>query len=116
MTALLLAAAIMAGECGPLGLDCELAVARTVANRMVDDRWPADLGGVLTAYYGRGVPTDTSLMLAYVLTTWPDLLADGEHFYVYSDSDRRTMGWAAGDATICDAGLCLHLSQEWRGR
>ena len=117
MTALLLAAAMtLSGECGPIGLDCELAVAHTMANRLADDRWPADLEGVLTGYYGRGVPSDTSLMLAYLLVTWPEALVDGQHYYCYSDADRARMGWAAGDAVVCGAGLCLHVSQDWPGR
>lgn len=115
MSALLLAAAILVGECGPLGLDCEVACARTMANRMADDRWPADLEAVLEGYYGRGVPTDSALALAYVLVTQPEALADGRWFYAYSDADRTRMGWAAGDATICKAGLCVHLSRDFGG-
>ena len=117
MAALVLAAAVtLSGECGPLGVECELAVARTMANRMTDDRWPDDLGGVLTGYYGRGVPSDSALMLAYLLATWPRALANGEHYYAYSDADRTRMGWAVGEQTICKAGLCLHLSGTWMGR
>ena len=116
MAALVLAAAVtLSGECGPLGFDCELAVARTCANRMADDRWPADLEGVLEGYYGRGVPSDSALMLAYLLATWPRALANGEHYYAYSDADRARMGWAAGDAMVCGHGLCLHLSREFGG-
>ena len=115
MSALLLAASILVGECGPLGFDCELAVARTCANRMADERWPDDLEDVLTGYYGRGVPSDTALMLAYVLVEWPEALSDGRTFYAYSDADRTRMGWAAGDATVCGHGLCLHLSREFGG-
>lgn len=74
MAALVLAAAVtLSGECGPLGLDCELAVSRTMANRMADERWPDDLEDVLTGYYGRGVPSDTALALAYVLVTRPEV-------------------------------------------
>lgn len=117
MTALLLAAAItLSGECSFLGLDCELAVARTCANRMADERWPDDLEDVLTGYYGRGVPSDTALMLAYVLVTRPEALVDGRWYYAYSDADRTRMGWAAGDATVCGNGLCVHLSERWMGR
>lgn len=116
MTALLLAAAVtLSGECSFLGFDCEVACARTMANRMVDDRWPADLEGVLEGYYGRGAPTGSALALAYLLVSAPDMLADGRMFYVYSDADRARMGWAAGDETVCGHGLCLHLSAEWRG-
>lgn len=117
MAALVLAAAVtLSGECGPLGLNCELAVARTCANRMADERWPDDLEDVLTGYYGRGVPSDTALMLAYVLVTRPESLSDGRTFYAYSDADRARMGWAVGEQTICKAGLCLHLSGTWMGR
>ena len=117
MAALVLAAAVtLSGECGPLGLNCELAVARTCANRMADERWPADLEDVLTGYYGRGVPSDTALALAYVLVTRPEALSDGRTFYAYSDADRARMGWAAGDATVCGHGLCVHLSGTWMGR
>ena len=117
MTALLLAAAVtLSGECGPLGVECELAVARTMANRMTDDRWPDDLGGVLTGYYASAAPTDTALALGYVLATMPRALANGEHYYAYSDADRARMGWAVGEQTICKAGLCLHLSGTWMGR
>jgi len=117
VTALLLVAAVtLSGECGPLGVECELAVARTMANRMTDDRWPDDLGGVLTGYYASAAPTDTALALGYVLATMPRALANGEHYYAYSDADRARMGWAAGEQTICKAGLCLHLSGTWMGR
>lgn len=117
MTALLLAAAVtLSGECGPLGLNCELAVARTCANRMADERWPDDLEDVLTGYYGRGVPSDTALMLAYLLVTRPESLSDGRWYYAYSDADRTRMGWAAGDATVCGHGLCVHVAQDWPGR
>ena len=116
MAALVLAAAVtLSGECGPLGLNCELAVARTCANRMADERWPDDLEDVLTGYYGRGVPSDTALALAYVLVTRPESLSDGRTFYAYSDADRARMGWAAGDAMVCGHGLCLHLSREFGG-
>ena len=116
MAALVLAAAVtLSGECSFLGLDCELAVARTCANRMADDRWPSDLEAVLEGYYGRGTPTDTALMLAYVLVTRPEALSDGRTFYAYSDADRARMG-AVGEQTICKAGLCLHLSGTWMGR
>jgi len=117
MAALVLAAAVtLSGECSFLGLDCELAVARTCANRMADDRWPSDLEAVLEGYYGRGVPSDSALMLAYLLATWPRALANGEHYYAYSDADRARMGWAVGDATVCGHGLCLHVAQDWPGR
>jgi hypothetical protein len=117
MTALLLAAAVtLSGECSFLGLDCELAVASTIANRMADERWPDDLEDVLTGYYGRGVPSDTALALAYVLVTRPEALSDGRTFYAYSDADRARMGWAAGDATVCGHGLCVHVAQDWPGR
>ena len=117
MAALVLAAAVtLSGECGPLGFDCELAVARTCANRMADERWPADLEGVLEGYYGKAAPSPTSLMLAYVLVEWPEALADGTHYYAYSDADRTRMGWAAGDATVCGHGLCVHVAQDWPGR
>ena len=117
MAALVLAAAVtLSGECGPLGLDCELAVARTCANRMADERWPDDLEDVLTGYYGRGVPSDTALMLAYVLVTRPQALENVRWYYAYADADRTRMGWAAGDATVCGHGLCLHVAQDWPGR
>ena len=117
MTALLLAASIvLSGECGPIGLDCQIAVAATVANRMADDRWPADLEGVLEGYYGKAAPSATSLALAYLLVTQPAALADGRWYYCYSDADRARMGWAAGDTAVCAAGLCLHLSESWMGR
>ena len=112
---LIVVASVLSGECGVLGLDCELAVARTCANRMADERWPADLEGVLEGYYGRGVPSDTALALAYVLVTRPESLSDGRTFYAYSDADRARMGWAAGDATVCGHGLCVHLAESWMG-
>ena len=112
----LLAGSVLAGECGPLAFDCELAVAGTMSNRLADDRWPADLGGVLTAYYGRGEPSATALALAYILVSAPEMLADRAHYYAYSDQDRARMGWPAGDETVCGHGLCVHLSERWMGR
>ena len=112
MTALLLAAAVtLSGECGPLGLDCELAVARTCANRMADERWPDDLEDVLEGYYGRGTPTDTALMLAYVLVEWPEALADGRWYYCYSEQDRTRQGWPRGQQTVSAYGLTVHFSE-----
>lgn len=117
MTALLLAVAVtLSGECGPLGLDCEVACARTMANRMADDRWLSDLESVLEGYYGKAAPSATSLALAYVLVTQPEALADGRTFYAYSDMDRLTMGWRKGDDVVCGAGLCLHVTATWPGR
>lgn len=117
MAALVLAAAVtLSGECGPLGVECELAVARTIANRMTDDRWPADLEAVLEGYYGKASPSATSLTLAYVLVTQPEALQDNVHYYAYSDADRARMGWRKGEDTVCKAGLCLHLSGTWMGR
>lgn len=117
MTALLLAAAVvLSGECSFLGLDCELAVAHTISNRMADDRWPSDLEGVLEGYYGKAAPSATSLALAYVLVAQPEALADGRAFYAYSDMDRLAMGWRKGDDVVCGAGLCLHVTATWPGR
>jgi hypothetical protein len=111
----LAAAIVLSGECGALGPDCELAVARTMANRLADDRFPADLAGVLDAYYGRGIPTASSLAYAALLVSTPMVLSDGAHLYCYSDADRARMGWAKGDETVCGSGLCVHLSREYGG-
>ena len=115
--ALILAVAVtLSGEAGPLGPEAELAVAKTMANRLVDERFPDDLGGVLEAYYGRGTPTATALAYAALLVSAPNVLADGRYLYVYSDADRARMGWVKGDEMYCGHGLCLHLSSYWMGR
>ena len=115
--ALILAVAVtLSGEAGPLGPEAELAVAKTMANRMADDRWPSDLGGVLDAYYGRGTPTATALTYAALLVSAPNVLASEEgYLYVYSDADRARMGWAKGDEMYCGRGLCLHCHESGGG-
>ena len=124
MPALILAAAItLSGECGPLGPPCELAVARTMANRLAHPAFPDDLAesggfgrtGVLSAYYGRARPTASALAVAALLVAAPLALADGINYYAYSDQDRLAQGWREGQETICRAGLCLHLSPSFGG-
>ena len=117
MNALILTIALMlAGEAGHIGNGAELAIARTVANRVGAPGFPATLTGVLEAYYARAeVPTPESIRVARLLLTDPDALRDGRWYYVYSDADMRTQGWRRGDRTICNDGLCLHLSHDWPG-
>jgi len=112
----LLVGSVLAGECGPLGPECHLAVSRTIANRLADDRWSGEIDEVLAGYLARGDATGDSLIWAYVLVTRPESLSDGRWYYAYSDADRARMGWAAGDATVCGHGLCVHLSERWMGR
>ena len=125
MPALILAAAItLSGECGPLGPPCELAVARTMANRLAHPAFPDDLAessgfgrtGVLSAYYGRARPTASALAVAALLVAAPLALADGINYYAYSDQDRLAQGWREGQETICRAGLCVHLSSTFGGQ
>ena len=115
MGVFLLVAGILAGECGPLGPECELAVARTMANRLEDSRWSGGLEEVSSAYYGRAVPTDTSLVFAYVLVSRPEVLADGEFFFIFSEEDRLRFGWGPGEEILERGSLKLHLSRDWRG-
>jgi hypothetical protein len=105
-------AVILSGECGPIGGDCRLEVARTMANRYVQGAtWPP----VLDAYYGRGVPGEADMAVATLLVAHPEALADGRHVYAYSDADRWRMGWRQGDDRVCEWGLCVHFTHDWPG-
>lgn len=86
-----LVASILAGECGAIGPACEVAVARTMANRV-----QAGETHVLDAYYARGPVTVRSAMAATLLVLQPGLLADGRWRYVWSDEDARRWGWGGG--------------------
>ena len=111
-TLILLLAAILAGECGPIQGDCRLEVARTMANRYMQ---AGDWGSVTDAYYGRGEPTPADLSLAAMLLSAPATLADERHYYCYSNEDRRTQGWRYGDLVLCDSGYCIHFTHDWPG-
>lgn len=114
--ALMLAVAItLSGECGPIGPRCEMAVARTMANRLADPAFPATVDGVLSAYYGKAVPTESAIGFAALVVYAPERVADGGARYAYSNEDRLTMGWRFGDEVICGAGLCVHLTSDWPG-
>lgn len=108
---ILLAASIIAGECGPIAGQCEVMIARTMANRLADGQT-----NVLAAYYGRGPVTTEAAMAATLLVLRPGLLADGRYRYVWSDDDRRRMGWPAGEEVLCGAGLCVNFGREWPGQ
>lgn len=111
---LLLLAMTLSGEAGPLGPNAEVAVAKTVVARLESASFPDELPAVLEAYYGRGEPTITSLALAHLVLRGE--LEAGPYYYVFSEQDRRFMGWRSGDETISGHGLMLHLSSEWPGR
>jgi len=111
---LLLLATILSGECGPLGPQCEVAVARTVVARVESDAFPADVAAVLGGYHGRGGPTATGLALAHLVVSGE--LEAGPFLYTYSEMDRLRRRWRVGDEHICAAGLCQHFSGTWPGR
>jgi hypothetical protein len=108
---ILLTASIIAGECGSIGHGCEVAVCRTMANRVADGQT-----NVLAAYYARGPVTVRSAMAATMLVLRPGLLARGGMRYVWSDDDRRMHGWPAGEMQVCGAGLCVHFGREYPGQ
>jgi hypothetical protein len=110
---LLMIAVTLSGECGSMGGNCEVAVARTMANRYVQC---GDMDAVLSAYYGRGEPTVRSLAVARLFLAAPGAFADGRYYYVYSDRDRLDQGWVRGDRHVCDVGgMCLNFTAEWPG-
>jgi len=108
---ILLTASIIAGEAGPVGNGVELAIARTMANRVADGQT-----NVLAAYYGRGSVTTEAAMAATMLVLRPGLLARGGMRYVWSDDDMRRHGWPAGEMQVCGAGLCVHFGREYPGQ
>lgn len=112
LTLILALAVRLSGECGAIGDQCTVAVARTMANRYVQDY---DLPAVLDAYHGRAAPTVGSTAVAVALLRCPRCLADGRNYYVWSDADMATMGWPAGDASLCGSGLCVHLAHAYPG-
>jgi hypothetical protein len=107
---ILLTASIISGEAGPVGNGVELAIARTMANRVADGQT-----NVLAAYYARGPVTTEAAMAATMLVLRPSTLAHGGMRYVWSDDDRRTHGWPAGDVQVCGAGLCVHFGRTFPG-
>ena len=115
LSLLSLLASIIAGECGQVGQGCELEVARTMANRLQAPEFPATLGNVASAYYGRGEPTRASTMAATALLVAPWGLADGRYVFTYGDIDRHNQGWRRGDLVLCRDGQCVHFAVTWPG-
>ena len=107
-------ACILQGEAGAMGEIGMIAVADTMLSRRECPEFPRDWDSILSAYNAYDPsPSQEALAIAFrmIVSPWKPL----GYVYVYSESDRRHMGWRRGEKIVEANGFRLNLSKSWPG-